>query len=79
MWVLLALFYVETSDIPVDIRVYDAVIFETEQQCFDNLMHNKDSIVKSLSDLKISNRYSAKCIDANKYIEVKQAVGAMQS
>ena len=78
MWVLLALFYVETSDIPVDIKVYDAIIFETEAQCFDAMMHNRDSIVKSLSELEISNKYSAKCVDARKYPQVMQALNTQK-
>ena len=70
MWVLLALFYVETSDIPIDMKLYNAVIFETEQQCFDVMMDNRQSIVDSLSKLEISSRYSIKCIDAKKYPSV---------
>lgn len=79
MWVMLALFYIETSEVPIDMKVYDAIIFESETQCFDAMMHNREGLVKSLSELEISNRYSVKCVDANKYMEVKQALRAQQS
>jgi len=75
MWVLIALFYAPTSDVPINMKVYNSLVFETEQQCFDTMMDNRQSIVKSLSELKISSSYSIKCVDANKYIEVKQALG----
>ena len=79
MWVLIALFYAETSDIPIEMKVYDAVIFESEVECFDSMMYNREGLVKSLSELEISNKYSVKCVDANKYIEVKQALRVEQS
>jgi len=74
MWVIVALFYINADSTADHVKVYSERVFNTEQQCFESMMHNRDSIVESLSQMEISSKYSAKCIDAQKYPQVMSAL-----
>lgn len=72
MWVIIALFYINADSTADHVKVYNGHVFETQQQCFDAMMHNRDNLVNNLSAMEISRQYSAKCVNAKKYPQVMQ-------
>ena len=74
MWVIIALFYVNADSTADHVKVYDQRVFATEQQCFEAMMHNRDSIVQSLSQMQLSSKYSAKCVNAQQYPQIMLAL-----
>lgn len=79
MWVIIALFYINADSTADHVKVYNGHVFETQQQCFDSMMHNRNNLVNNLSAMEISSKYSAKCVDAQKYPQVMSTLNIQRS
>ena len=72
MWVLLALFWTNTADPEfINARVYGDYVFNDYETCQTILLDNREKIVDSISKINQSGRFSVKCVDANKYPQIK--------